>query len=163
MRFKKIYIEITNYCNKNCSFCSIDNRKKLEMSPTSFSHVIDSIKDYSNYVYLHVKGEPLIHSKFDEIIDICSKNKINVNITTNGSLLAKRKEILKNKIIRQINISLQSYEKDVDLDEINEIMDTVNYLLSENKNLNIVYRFWAIKDNKYSDINKNNRFYYKKI
>lgn len=124
------------------------------MSPTSFSQVIDSIKPFSNYVYLHIKGEPLLHSKFGEIINICADKGINVNITTNGSLLEKRKKELSNNKIRQINISLQSYEKDVDLDEINSIIDTTNYLLDINKNLNIVYRFWAIKNNNYSKTNK---------
>ena len=32
MRFNKIYVEITNYCNLRCSFCSIDKRSKKEMS-----------------------------------------------------------------------------------------------------------------------------------
>lgn len=154
MRFKKIYIEITNYCNKNCSFCSINKRKKIEMSPTSFNHIINEIKPYTNYLYLHVKGEPLLHSKFDEIIDICSSNDMNVNITTNGSFMKKQANILKNKSIRQINISFQSYENDINESEIMDIINTSNNLLNGNSNLNIVYRFWAINDNEFSINNK---------
>lgn len=153
MRFKKIYIEITNYCNKNCSFCSLNSRKKEEMSPTSFSHIINEIKPYTNYLYLHVKGEPLIHSKFDEIIDICSLSNMMVNITINGSYLKKQINCLKNKCIRQINISFQSYEKNINIDEIIDIINSSNELLDSNKELNIVYRFWAINDNSFS---KNN-------
>ena len=32
MKFKRIYIEITNICNLKCSFCSNNKRNKKEMS-----------------------------------------------------------------------------------------------------------------------------------
>ena len=39
-RFSKIYVEITNYCNLNCSFCNIDKLSKKEMSVDEFKIVI---------------------------------------------------------------------------------------------------------------------------
>ena len=97
-KFKKIYIEITNKCNLACSFCSIDHREKKEMSVNEFSEVIAKVKDYTDSIYLHVKGEPLLHSHLDEILDVCDKNNINVRITTNGTLLKKKKNIFKFEI-----------------------------------------------------------------
>lgn len=61
MHFKKIYIEITNKCNLKCSFCSLDNRMKKEMSLDQFELILQKIDKYTDYIYLHVKGEPLIH------------------------------------------------------------------------------------------------------
>lgn len=63
MKFKKIYVEITNICNLNCSFCSKDNLKKKEMSLQEFDKVLSKIRQYTDTIYLHVKGEPLLHSK----------------------------------------------------------------------------------------------------
>jgi len=60
-RFNKIYIEITNYCNLNCSFCSHNLLPKKEMSVEEFKIVINKIKKFTNSIYLHVKGEPLLH------------------------------------------------------------------------------------------------------
>lgn len=40
MNFKKVYIEITNVCNLNCSFCIKDNRKKREMSIDEFETIL---------------------------------------------------------------------------------------------------------------------------
>ena len=54
-KFNKIYVEITNYCNLNCSFCSKDKRKKKEMSIEEFDEVINKIKDYTKTIYLHLK------------------------------------------------------------------------------------------------------------
>ena len=61
MKFKKIYIEITNRCNLSCKFCSKSNRIKKDMSISEFETVINKIKDYTNHIYLHIKGEPLLH------------------------------------------------------------------------------------------------------
>ncbi|HPF82645.1 MAG TPA: SPASM domain-containing protein [Bacilli bacterium] len=144
IRFKKIYIEITNSCNRNCSFCSKTNRIKKEMNLEEFKHVITEIKSFTDYVYLHVKGEPLLHSNFKEIINVCEENNINVNITTNGTLLYKYKEfIINKKCIRQINISLHSY---TNLNDLKILFDTIDYI-NNNSNIYIVYRYWILKEN----------------
>jgi radical SAM protein with 4Fe4S-binding SPASM domain len=144
MRFKKIYIEITNTCNKNCSFCSESARKKVEMSPTDFEFVIRQVKNYTDYVYLHVKGEPLLHSKFENIIKICDKYNMNVNITTNGTLLPKQQEIIANsKSVRQINLSIHSLN---DQNEINNILNSVTDI-KKRKDIYFVYRYWTLKEN----------------
>ena len=113
-KFKKIYIEITNICNLNCPFCSKDNRKKQEISLNDFEHILKQINDYTDYLYLHIKGEPLIHSKIEDILNLCFKYNKQVNITTNGTLLSKKYKLLDN--VRQINISLHSLSEDKLLD-----------------------------------------------
>ena len=143
MRFKKVYIEITNICNLNCSFCIKDNRMKKEMSIDEFETVLKKIDKYTHYIYLHVKGEPLIHNKLDEILSLTSKYNKYVNITTNGVLLKNKINILKKyNNIRQINISLHSENDKINY--IEDILDAVDDL----KNIFIVYRFWTLKDNK---------------
>lgn len=141
-RFKKIYVEITNNCNLNCSFCSEVKKRKEEMSVSSFETIIDKIKDYTNYIYLHIKGEPLLHSKLDDILSICDKNKIHVNITTNGTLLKNRKEILLNhNSIRQINVSLHSENNKNNF--FKEVFDTCDELSNK---MYINYRLWTLTD-----------------
>ena len=143
MRFKKVYIEITNTCNLNCSFCIKDNRMKKEMIIDEFETVLKKLDKYTDYIYLHVKGEPLIHNKLDEILSLTSKYNKYVNITTNGVLLKNKINILKKyNNIRQINISLHS-ENNKD-NYIDDILDAVDEL----KTIFIVYRFWTLKDNK---------------
>ena len=118
-RFRKVYIEITNICNMHCSFCPETKRAKATMSTQAFEHIAKEILPYTDYVYLHVKGEPLLHPNLKEILDICRKYNLKVNLSTNGTLLSKKEECLKN--IRQLNVSLHSFE-----DSIKE--DLQNYL-----------------------------------
>lgn len=141
MRFKKIYVEITNRCNLNCSFCSKSNRVKKDMSILEFEKVISKIKDYTSYIYLHIKGEPLLHPDLEEILNICSKNDISVNITTNGINIKSSKDILLNQCVRQVNFSLHSYAFDNPDDYINSINDYV--LSASSLGKYSVYRFWA--------------------
>ena len=138
-RFNKIYVEITNYCNLNCSFCSRDTLPKKEMSISEFKIVIDKIKDYTDSIYLHVKGEPLLHHNLDEILDICDRNNIKVCITTNGTLLDKKKSVLLNHNIKQINISLHSENNYYNYFE--NVFKTCDEL---SKKITIIYRIWTL-------------------
>lgn len=110
-RFKRIYIETTNICNLNCSFCPKTKRKLQTMSVEKFSHIISKIKDYTNYVYFHIMGEPLNNQNIKEFLKICENENLQVNITTNGTLLLDKLEVLKNsKSLRKVSVSLHSFE-----------------------------------------------------
>ena len=149
-RFSKIYVEITNKCNLNCSFCSKDDLKKKEMSPDEFRIVIDKIKKYTDNIYLHVKGEPLLHSKLDEILTICDDNNINVRITTNGTLLEKNKDILLKHPIKQINVSLHSENNMKDYFE--RVFNTCDIL---SNTIAIIYRIWTLPSLKLEKLSTN--------
>ena len=113
MKFKKIYIEITNSCNFDCSFCFKTARASRFMSVDEFRLVVEKVRPFTNYIYLHVLGEPLLHPHLDEILSIAEAAGLNINITTNGGLLEKKKEILLTHSIRQINISLHDAEENI--------------------------------------------------
>lgn len=142
MKFRKIYIEITNACNLTCSFCSKSKRTIHSMSLVEFEKVIREIFPYTNVVYLHVKGEPFVHPQFDEILSICDAYNMRVNITTNGTLLKNKVGILKkHHCIKKMNISLHcehngypNYYKDV--------FDAVEKL----PHVYIMYRIWTLQE-----------------
>ena len=138
--FKRIYIEITNICNLNCKFCPKSDRDKKVMTVTEFETIINKINGHTKHIYLHIKGEPLIHPDLDKIIKIANENNINVNITTNGRLLKDKLDIINNNKIRQINISLHSFNS---LDEVKDIVKLCDSI----KNTFINFRLWNDLDN----------------
>ena len=159
-KFQKIYIEITNSCNFNCAFCGKSNRSIRFMTAHEFSKVIKEVKDFTDLITLHVKGEPLLHPNLDEILNICSKEKIKVNITTNGSLILKNVEALKNQCVRKINISIHSVNQNSEMSITKEkylsnIFSAVDILKKNNLKLYISYRLWNLKD-----ISENSENYY---
>ena len=139
--FNRIYIEITNICNLNCDFCPHTERIKKSMTTLEFESVILKIKDYTKHIYLHVKGEPLMHDELDSIIKIANKYNLNVNITTNGRLLNKKIDIINNNKVRQINISLHSFNNLDEIKELLKVLDKIN-------DSYISLRLWNNKDNK---------------
>ena len=150
-KFKRIYIEITNCCNFRCSFCLDTKREKRYMSKEEFKIVIDKVKENVESVFLHVKGEPLLHKELEEILKICEDAKLDVNITTNGFFLEDKKEILlKSKALRQLNVSIHSIEENnfnkITQDEyINKVINACKYI-NENSNVIISYRLWNLDD-----------------
>jgi len=95
------------------------------MPTDEFQLVVEKIRPFTNYIYLHVLGEPLLHPQLDEILGIAENAGLNINITTNGGLLERKKAILLKHSIRQINISLHDAEENVPTDKWDEYLDTV--------------------------------------
>ncbi|MCA1296325.1 radical SAM protein [Paenibacillus sp. alder61] len=110
-KFKKFYIETTSICNLACSFCPPTQRQAQFIKLEDFRKILDEIKPHTDYIYFHVKGEPLLHPKIDQLLDVSHEKGFKVNITTNGTLLHKAAHKLLGKpALRQINFSLHSFD-----------------------------------------------------
>ncbi|MDD3048698.1 MAG: radical SAM/SPASM domain-containing protein [Bacilli bacterium] len=158
--FKKIYIEITNICNLNCSFCPSNDRDKEFMSIDNFEHILKQIKGHTEYICLHVMGEPLMHPNLEQLLDKAYEYDLKVNLTTNGRLLKDQIDIInKAKSIRQINISLHSF----DINNPNIINDLIKTIEDINHNYYISLRLWnlGIEDHNNDLVIKTFNDYYK--
>ena len=113
------------------------------MSTEEFKQIIIKIKDYTDYVYLHVKGEPLLHPDIVEILKICEQYGLKVNLTTNGILFPKLVDELKEcRAINKINFSLHSENNIPNYCE--KIFSSVEKLPDR---ITIIYRLWTMKNN----------------
>ena len=63
---RKAYLEITNICNLSCSFCPGTKREKRFMSAEDFSILAAKLRPHTEYLYLHLMGEPLLHPEFED-------------------------------------------------------------------------------------------------
>lgn len=142
-KFKKIYIEITNNCNLNCSFCCEVKRPRKFMSLEEFETILKKIKDYTDYIYLHVKGEPLLHPKIIDFLNLAKNYHLKVNLTTNGTLFPNlAKELGKCSVLNKINFSLHSENNIKNYCE--KIFENTKYLSDKTT---IIYRLWTLKNN----------------
>lgn len=109
--FSKAYVEITNVCNLRCSFCQGTSRKPGKMSVEEFALVTDKLIGHTKYVYFHLLGEPLIHPQLGELLHIAAEKGFHCCITTNGTLLKEKADILLGaERLHKISVSLHSYE-----------------------------------------------------
>lgn len=180
MRFKRVYIEITNVCNLKCSFCPPHNRENRFMSFEEFKTILNNIKPYTEYIYLHVKGEPLLHSEVDDFVKYAYDNGFKINLTTNAVLLDKHLEIT--KYLRQINISLHAtnseaivntakninntiinfriWNKDINKEAVELLEKSFNVTIPSTKNFTLAENKFISQDNlfEWPDINNKNTF-----
>lgn len=108
---KKAYFEITNVCNMNCSFCPGTQRQKGFVSLEAFETIARKLSGKIPYLYLHLMGEPTIHPELSKILKIAKDLDFKVIITTNGTTLAEKGEmLLASDAVYKVSISLHSLE-----------------------------------------------------
>lgn len=154
-KFKRIYIEITNICNLHCSFCPDSGRISGFMTEDLFSRILDEIRETSEYIYLHVKGEPLMHPLLERFLGIACEKKFKVNLATNGTLIARHREMLLDQpSIRQISFSLHSIEDDLTGagKYLDDIFSFSNEAINKTK-MFIEFKLWNLNGTTENEIN----------
>ena len=144
-KFKQIYIEITNICNLNCSFCPKTARPKKFMTVEEFDTITNEISPLTNTICLHLMGEPLLHPNIKEIFEICNKKNLNVYLTTNGTLIKKNLDLLKSGCAKRISVSLHSFEANNSPNSLDEYLDDTIISckeITDNSQTCIEFRLW---------------------
>lgn len=145
-KLKKVYIEITNVCNLSCAFCPGTSRKPGFMPPSAFEAVLCKLKGYTDHLYFHVLGEPLLHPDLSKLLEISASYGYKVNITTNGTNIADRAEVLLGgRSLRQINFSLHCQEVSRDYGKVDRyIEDIIEFTRTalDRSGIYIAYRLW---------------------
>ena len=93
-RLRKIYLEISNVCNLHCTFCPGTRREKRFMTADEFATLLPKLRPWTDYLYFHLMGEPLCHPELAEFLRLAGKAGFRVILTTNGTLLEEKREIL---------------------------------------------------------------------
>lgn len=163
MKFNRAYVEITNICGLACSFCPPKESPPLTMEPHFFQTVLTELKPYTNEIALHVMGDPMVLSNLVEYLDIAQQHGFKVMITTSGFYLDKvRREALFHPSIRQVNISLNSFNKNSVSRTFEAYMEPILALcdekLSHEGDFFINLRLWNL-DDVHSAIHFNERLF----
>ena len=108
--YSRAYVEITNICNKSCSFCPGHRRAYGRMTEEQFRYVAKEISRVTQYVYYHLMGEPLTHPGLCRFISIANEYGLRSAVTTNGSLLSQRGDELISSGVYKVNVSIHSFE-----------------------------------------------------
>lgn len=150
-RYKKAYIEITNVCNLSCSFCAGTIRLPHFMNVDDFERVLNQVSPLTDYIYFHLMGEPLLHPEIDKLLEVAEHFGKKVIITTNGTLIGQKKDIVLNsKAVYKIVFSLHSFEANdigIRLDEY--LSEIISFAKNASQNTRIItaLRLWNFDKN----------------
>ena len=126
--------------------------KKGLMDFGLFRKIIDDAKDYVYDVYLHHRGEPLLHPEFPQMIEYAEKSGLKVKFHTNGTLM---KPDLSRKILRAgpdlVSFSVdgftkETYEKIRVNADFDETMDNISCFLRYKKELGLRKPYTIIEE-----------------
>lgn len=150
--FKKVYLEISNICNVQCSFCPVVEKDKKLMDVAEFEAVLKEVAPLAEIVCLHLLGEPLAHPKFSEILDVCERYNTQIDLTTNGLLIKRYSErIISSKCIRQVNFSLQAFKDNFPDRDLNSFLQPIFAFTTSSQvlrpELYINFRLWNQQSN----------------
>ena len=141
--YSRIYVEITNVCNMNCSFCHGTKRTPKMMNFNEFKTILQKIKPHTNYVYYHLLGEPLTHPDLENFISLASSLGFKSIITTNGTLLKEKGDILINQKVHKVSISIHSFEEDDSIKHKKYLSEVVEFAKRANESgIIVVFRLW---------------------
>lgn len=144
MRFRKVYIEISNLCNLKCSFCPGTRRPGRRMTQVEFSHILPKLRPYTDFLYFHLMGEPLCHPQLSEFLEMAETSGFKVILTTNGTLLKKQQALmLSAPALHKVNVSLHAFEaNDLAVPFKDYLEDCLSLGRAAGGRKIVVYRLW---------------------
>lgn len=109
-RFKKVYVEISDICGLNCSFCPSIKGKRGAMDLGLFKKICFELVGKCDRMALHLLGDPLKNPLLLEYLKIALDFHHPIEIVTSGYYLKKWdfKTLLSVPIV-QFNLSLSAY------------------------------------------------------
>lgn len=102
-------IEVTNYCNFNCSYCCSKDLPKKHIELSVFESIISKFNNVE-HISLQGEGEPLMHPDFFQIVEITKKYQPNskISIVSNGSFIGNYVKELAQSAIDVLHISIDT-------------------------------------------------------
>jgi GTP 3',8-cyclase len=114
-----IRVSVTKRCNFSCVYCHDEGLGPVasprsphgdEMTPTEVERIASVAREFEIRSVKFTGGEPLVRADLEEIVARTVRHIGDVSLTTNGSMLAKRAEALRNAGLKRINVSVDSLE-----------------------------------------------------
>ena len=164
-----VYIEITDVCNLNCSFCPCGKRDSSAssnsisrprefMNSALFERCIAEAATVAENVYFHVLGEPTLHPGFGLFLKKLEQTSLKLNLTTNGTTISRvGKLILASSAVRQVNFSTHAYAELPHEQAISHLQDVLDFCMMANAvrpDLYINLRLWNVGDQESNSWNK---------
>lgn len=141
--YAKVYVEITNICNRNCSFCIGTDRSPKRMTLEEFSLVTDQLQGVTKYLYYHLMGEPTSHPMLPEFVRLAGEKGFRSIITTNGTLLSKVGDSLLDAGVHKVNISIHSFENGSEESQRAYLLDCFRFAKkAADRGTIAVFRLW---------------------
>jgi len=101
-------LQLTSRCNLRCRHCYIGDDTPRELSSAQVRSVLKEFEEMQGLRVLITGGEPLLHSRFDEINEMLPDLFLRKVLFTNGVLL--KKDVLNRLKVHEIQVSIDGMQ-----------------------------------------------------
>ncbi|PDX31464.1 radical SAM protein [Helicobacter pylori] len=105
--FKKIYIELSDICGLQCSFCPNPKNIRGVMPLELFEKVCKEVAPLTPIITFHVLGDPCKLKNLNHYLNAAKRFSLKVDLVTSGAYLCDFETLLQDAIY-QISISLDA-------------------------------------------------------
>ncbi|MCX6347960.1 MAG: radical SAM protein [Candidatus Aureabacteria bacterium] len=108
-----IIIHVTLGCKKSCEFCyqmrdEFFNMHEGILPVSDFEKILCQAGKFLYKPHIHLfGGEPLDHPEFPRLLSLCRQYRFRPTFTTNGELLLRFAQTIRDSSVTQINLSLE--------------------------------------------------------
>jgi cyclic pyranopterin phosphate synthase len=103
--FKNLRVSLTDICNLNCVYCTLGNEEEI---------IADHRPQQPASFFIDLIDKPLLYRELPQLIKGLQQHHIHeIKMTSNGFLLERKAEELKNAGLKSINISLDALDENV--------------------------------------------------
>jgi MoaA/NifB/PqqE/SkfB family radical SAM enzyme len=127
---------ITNRCNFKCSHCACWKRPGQELTYEEIRKIILFLKDQQTRFISFIGGEPIVREDIGEILQLCKRYNIITKITSNGSLIEKFPERIKdtNNLLLSLDGTQNIHDEMRIKNSFTKIMSAVKWAKENNIN-----------------------------
>ncbi|MEM7003151.1 MAG: GTP 3',8-cyclase MoaA [Pseudomonadota bacterium] len=115
--FRNLRLSLTAACNYACTYCVPDGKRLMpadkELPAEDLLHLVRLLVETAGITKLRITGgEPLLSRKFDAVLGpiMAMPGLDDVSLTTNGQLLPRKIQVLRDAGIRRVNVSLDTLD-----------------------------------------------------
>ncbi|MDA8098009.1 MAG: radical SAM protein [Nitrospiraceae bacterium] len=102
-------LQVTNRCNLRCRHCYLGDGGSRELSLELIGSALREFEAMQGLRVLLTGGEPLLHSRFEEVNELLSGLFLRTVLFTNGTLLTK--DVLSRLKVHEIQISIDGMQQ----------------------------------------------------
>ncbi len=101
-----LLLNITNKCNLKCKHCYLGESGNKEVGIRLFENTVSQFEDMGGLKLMISGGEPLLHSKFRELMEILPSYELRVVVLSNGTLIRKKEAKKLSEYIDEVQVSI---------------------------------------------------------
>ena len=112
-------ISVTKRCNFGCIYCHDEGLGPIlrpraphdeEITVDEVDRLVRIAREFGIRAIKYTGGEPLVRADMEDIVARTVRHVQDVSMTTNGSMLARRAEALRNAGLKRVNVSIDSMD-----------------------------------------------------